>query len=500
MRLVNASSWESNLEQTFFTAHPSPPSIEECRNHYHPFAWVTYEDNQIIAARDHFGLEPFYYFFDGQQFIFGSNIPDIIRQLSKPPELNQDRCLIECFSYRNFQYPPYDKATFHQSIYRVTPGHIQTIQNGQINERSFWALNPEAPSVYYRDPRDYFVHFASLLEEAVHFHSQDPALGLELSGGLDSSSLFIACQKLNRHPICFTHSQAENSEENHVVKALISQFNWSDKHHVINADSFDPLRVFDWCAHQFSGAPPYLFFILANNLHQTVISKQCTTLLSGFGADECISSYALPHVYFPQAMTEQSLITNWRELKLHQQNCHGKTSNTLRRAWQLFNYRYAWYPLKNPRILRCKSIRHQEYQALQGIHAHGIRMRVEYSAIIAKSLGFNYRYPFLYPPLVEYCFQLPIEQKRSQGMSRLLSRQYLSEHTQLIFSKKIKMSGAICHASLQKCLAQYTQGEFSQIFQNLPFQDAWFDDPLIHGQFLQRVFSYMFHLYLESIK
>ena len=494
MLLLNASAWDSNHNQTFFTTNPdSPLDAISCKNFYEPFAWVKYDDQQITAARDHFGLEPFYYFFNDKEFIFGSNIPDIIKYLASPPALNGDRCIAECFSYRNAEPPSYSTETLHKNIYRVTPGHILTIKNGKASEKAFWELNPDAPSIFYRDSRDYYANFTYLLEKAVSLNSQDTNLGLELSGGLDSSLLFIECQKLNKKPLCFTHAQEENSEENTLVKSLVSKFNWSHKHFVIDADSFYPLEVFDWCAELFAGSPPYLFFMLANNIHKAVATNKCTTLISGFGGDECISSYALPSIYFPQAMRDRPILSNWRELKLHQKNFNGKISSSLSRARQLFNYRY-----KSAGSIAKTSIRYNEYHALQGINSHSIRMRVEYSAIVAKALGFQYRYPYLYPPLVEYCLQLPITQKRTNGLSRLLSRQYLQEHTQINLSKTIKLSGSICHASLQKCLTQYEQGEFSKAFQNPPFQEAWFYDERIHGVFIQRLFSYMFGKYLKN--
>ena len=504
MRFINASGWRQ-VSKTCFSVKPAPPlTPETCREHYHAFAWLSITDsNNALAGRDHFGLEPFYYYVDSQQFIFGSNIPDILKKLNHIPALNQQRCILECFSRATYTYTPYDTATFHTGIHRLTPGHLLHIKHGQVMEQSFWQLDRNVPTLHYHDERDYLAHFSHLLTESVRFQCKgETNIAAEFSGGLDSSALLVAYQKNALQPCYFTHEHPKDSEEHQHSLALINHFQLTDAHQIIDAEHFDPLKTFDWCVGQFAGAPPYLFFMLAHNLHQAVAANGAKILLSGFGGDECVSGYAPPRAYLPQALREISFKHAWQTLRDHQTISQGAPNSKLRRLHEFLRYShptlYRGLTLKSPKVPLpyCPTLHAYEYALLQGKHSHNLRMRIEYSAIVAKALGFEYRYPLLYPPLVEFCFSLPLEQKRRLGMGRYLIRQYLQQHTPLPISAKLKMTGSICDATLQKCLHYLESGYFSKAFTDLPFQTHWQINASQHEQLLERVFAYMFKAYL----
>jgi asparagine synthetase B (glutamine-hydrolysing) len=97
-------------------------------------------------------------------------------------------------------------------------------------------------------------------------------------------------------------------------------------------------------------------------------------------------------------------------------------------------------------------------------------MRVEDSAIMAKALGFEYRYPLLYPKLVEFCYRLPLEQKRKNGINRLLVRKYLAQYLpDLVYNKHQKI-GSIMPATMDKVKREYLKGKYSKEFSNLPYE------------------------------
>ncbi len=500
MHLVNASDWLSNAQDACFSVQPNPPlSAQACRGDYRAFAWVMINrDNAIIAGRDHFGLEPFYYYYDAKQFVFGSTIPDIIQCLSTKPPLNPQRCIRECFSRHAAHYTPYDRVTFYDGIYRLTPGHVLTLKGGQLAEQSYWSLDLTATPLHYRDPRDYHAHFAQLLDEAVHFHGTGDHVAAELSGGLDSSMLLTACQRANRQLHYFTHAQAAACEEHVHLQSLIKRFDLQAQHHTIDARDFELFKVMRWCSERFAGAPPYLFFMLANTLHQAVAASGMKVLLSGFGGDECVSGYVPMRAYLPQALREQPYRHIWRELQLHQEHTTGSMHSPLAKLRALLTHAH---PTLYQHLTRagakgclpyCPTVKHYEYALLQGAHCHPLRMRIEYSAVIAKKLGFQYRYPLLYPPLVEFCFNLPLSQKRSQGMSRYLVRHYLQQHGATVTSKALKMTGSICGATLTKCLTAMAAGSFDQAGNAPAFQNYWQTDNSEHEQLIERIFSYMF--------
>lgn len=431
--IINASHWQCADEGEtlyYFIGHPVPVG-QPCHEVYRPFAWVRInkKSHQMVAARDHFGQEPFYYAFQHEHFIFGSTIPDILSHLTHTPKLTS-HFIRDCFMRTPvddpLDDPPYSNETYYEGVFRVTPAHYLYVNGMEKFETSFWTLDPKQPSLQYTNEHDYLEHFSALLDEAIRATtSQTSPMALEFSGGIDSTAILVACRKASLTPGLFTHVPPitrKPTEEDRNVANLIKQFNASHRHYSVDADNFDPITVFQQFAKIFAGPPPNMNCVLSNNLHRAVIEQGYTALLSGFGGDDCVS------LLYP--------------VEIHQ--------------WIGRNDTYSL-------------AREYEYDILQGKRCHEMRMRLEYSAVTAKAMGLTYIYPLLYPPLIEFCFSLPFEQKFKQGKMRCTIRDYLSQHvTGMNFCTK---KGAVVPSTMQKCRDYYAQGQFRQHFIGLPFQE-----------------------------
>ena len=431
MDVVNASHWQCFDEGDTVCYSIGQPihAGQSCSNIYSPFAWarINKYTHQIIAARDHFGQEPFYYFYQNHRFIFGSTLPDILAHLSYTPKLTK-HLVRDCFLRTPVDDPTDDPAysneTYYEGIFRVTPAHYLYIIDMEKHEESFWTLDPAQPTLHYADDRDYVKHFSMLLDEAIRVTtSQASALAAEFSGGVDSTAILVACQKASLEPTLFTHIPPltrQPTEEDINVSNIINHFNWSHRHYSIDAEYFDPITVFKCFAKVFAGPPPNMNSVLSNSLHKAVVEHGCTTLLSGYGGDDCVS------LLLPSEITRQSSLSD-----------------------------------------ACFLAREYEYNVLQGTLCHEMRMRLEYSAVAAKAMGLTYIYPLLYPPLIEFCFSMPFEQKFKQGNMRCTIRDYLSQHiTSMRFDTK---QGAVVPDTMQKCRDYYAQEQFTPFFVNLPF-------------------------------
>ena len=143
--------------------------------------------------------------------------------------------------------------------------------------------------------------------------------------------------------------------------------------------------------------------MLANNIHQAVVNGGYTTLLSGFGGDECVSGHAFMSGFLPEMLRRRSYKQSWYELQLQHKIREANTSSInyiidiIRFSHPcLFSVVSKYIDLKksikdylklkkeiknNSTEIYYKSVRHQEYDLLQGLHSHHVRMRVEYSAI-----------------------------------------------------------------------------------------------------------------------
>lgn len=150
------------------------------------FAFAIWDrvDKELFIARDRLGIKPFYYYFDGEKFVFGSEIKAIVVDRTIHREPNYEAIA----DYLSFSYVPDDK-TFFKNIYKLMPGHYGTISEQiGLELEEYWDLDFASPPEL--DESEYVAKLNLLLQDAVHIHLRsDVTVGCHLSGGLDSSTV-----------------------------------------------------------------------------------------------------------------------------------------------------------------------------------------------------------------------------------------------------------------------------------------------------------------------
>lgn len=523
MQIINASQWTFRYSTdkcaVIYSATGQFKDVTiPWQEHYQPFAIVETitHTQQVIAYRDHFGFEPFYYYCQHSQFIFGSSIPDILKRLSKTPLLNEARILQECFRCDQLDLA-YSHETYYQGIYRLEPGTMLIIKNGKVRKKVFWQPEAEGELLCYASDHAYVEHFTELFHHAVqnvtkgHTH-----ITAECSGGIDSTAVITACQQLCIQPTLLSHIASKDSEEQDdlpYIHCLINHLGITDIHY-LDAKGFDPIAVFQYCALQFAGSAPFMFFMLANNVHQAVVKNQASILLSGFGGDECVSGHAIPRAYFPELLAKKQYRTAWYEIcHLSQPSCSTikATAAFLKYShpslYALFNkvldmklliknyFSQHWQRKETGLRPYYKSVRQFEADQLKG---HALRMRIEYSAVLAKSMGFRYGYPLLQPKLIEFGLSLPLAQKRRRGINRYLIRQYLANYLPRKMVDKVKIGGGIMPATFHLSKEYLKQEKFSEYFTDLPFSGAILSAKGNREELKANIAAYMLKYYAHS--
>ncbi len=157
------------------------------------FAFLLYDrrTQQLIAARDHFGIKPLYLYRDQNKYIFASEIKAILAHPGLRAELDQD----SLNEYLTFQFVLLENTLF-KSIKKVLPGHFMLIdlKSGSSRLVKYWS-----PS-FKVDPHhteEYFVYeLQRLLEDTVKIQLRsDVPFGAYLSGGMDSSIVSILASR-----------------------------------------------------------------------------------------------------------------------------------------------------------------------------------------------------------------------------------------------------------------------------------------------------------------
>ncbi len=548
--LINASRWfvfeegdwvvftakpKINLEKNHDHNDPAQiRTLDACRQAILPFAWVAWHSktNQIRMARDHFGQVPLFYCYlrNQDQFIFAGSIKEILDLLPTRPNLT-DRVVIECFTHQMGDHvSDYSTETFFENIYRVTPGCItefKDLKNNKPIEIPYWELDPNGPDRCLSRESDYHEYFAELLKNTVKILTppEEKKVALEFSGGLDSSSILIASREAGLEYGLLTHSGPDSHEtsEYKSVQHLVKKYGLENKHQWVDASDFDPIDSLIEAAKIFPGGSPYLFFPLANNIHEAASKAGYQKLVSGFGGDECISSHAGYLGFVPDMLRTRQYRRLWEDWRAQ---CRNQKKSLLAQAKSfcfLFQYSHPvayqifekFFDVQNI-ILRfvdkerqkerdkekikkspwMASVRHRDYAYLQGHRKHTTRMRVEYSALVAQKMDFEYCYPFLSWPLVEFCFYLPAFMKRRNGEGRYLIWEYFSKHNPDFCPDKRKMTGSIMPGTFAKCQEYLKDGRFAEYFKDNPYGAYLSDQKHFHIQTIEAVHALMWKAYL----
>lgn len=145
------------------------------------FAFCLWDDEQQrgIIARDRQGIKPCYYWRDGNQLLFASEIKAIlacpqVNNVVKPSSLG----LMHAFNY----CPP--PQTCYENIYHLEPGHYISFDNhGNYRFTRYW----EWPLLASQENLS-FDEFDNMLDESIRLQMRFDVDGaLFLSGGVDSS-------------------------------------------------------------------------------------------------------------------------------------------------------------------------------------------------------------------------------------------------------------------------------------------------------------------------
>lgn len=246
--------------------------------------WDT-EERTLFAARDPFGIKPFYYRLDGSLLRFASEKKALSRPGAHGPV---DPVSVRCFL--SLQYVP-GPGTMSPRISVLPPGHHLTFGSDatpRVRRYHSPVFRPAAAA-----GPDTARRIREALEDSVAAHLRsDVPLGSFLSGGVDSAVVCALAARHNSDLQTFTvgFGREGYSEIEHAV-ATADALGVKSNPYFISADEFaahlpEILAQFD---EPFADAAAVALWFLAREAR-----KQVKVVLSGEGADELFGGY---HVY-----------------------------------------------------------------------------------------------------------------------------------------------------------------------------------------------------------
>ncbi len=246
------------------------------------FAIWDEKKQRLFLCRDRVGIKPLYYYWDGENFAFSSEIKSLIRCARVKKKFNFTAAA-ELLMMR-YLYSP---VTPIENLNKLAPGSFLVFKAGQppfIDK--FWDLPNENVPVNMDDAKD---ELRALLKDSVEKRlMSDVPLGLMLSGGIDSSVVCALASRsqsdLHTYSIGF---QGEPDNEFSPAKETSKLFGTSHREILVSPEHLKYLPEVVWYNDEPVGGPSSVAFYLG--LKEA--KKDATVLLLGHGADEIFGGY-----------------------------------------------------------------------------------------------------------------------------------------------------------------------------------------------------------------
>ncbi|KPC98082.1 Asparagine synthetase [glutamine-hydrolyzing] 1 [Geobacillus sp. BCO2] len=248
------------------------------------FAFVIWDKQEktVFAARDPFGIKPFFYAEQGGRTFFASEKKSILLALEQE-SLNGDSLQ----HYLTFQYVP-EPLTMSAGIYKLEPGHYLKKQVGKpLTIHRYW----EASFDPIRQSEEELVkQIRDALFDSVSVHMRsDVPVGAFLSGGIDSSFIVAIAKQFHPHLKTFSVGfERAGFSEIDVAKETAEKLGVDNISYVISPQEYmEELPKIMWHMDDPLADPAAvpLYFVARE------ARKHVTVVLSGEGADELFGGY-----------------------------------------------------------------------------------------------------------------------------------------------------------------------------------------------------------------
>ena len=428
---------------------------EDCVNHFNgiwSFAIWDQENSKLFCSRDRFGEKPFYYYFDDKQFIFASEIKQLI-EYGIQAKVNEKIL----FTFLHYGIHDHSEETFFENIYQLRGGHSISINLSlekdsiDLKKYKYWSLS-FTDNNEIKDFKEESKNIGQYFEKSIEIRLRsDVEIGSCLSGGLDSSSVVSStCRKLknanydNKYFKTFTscYDDAKEVDERYYSDLVVANSGCdsikvkphpdklkSDFESIIwhQDEPFGSLSIFaGWC------------------IMESAKLNGINVLLDGQGGDEVFLGYERFYAYALKEMTLNGKLSDaFKEYKLCCENSKLNFKLLLKYLIYFNNSKLRKKRLKNKNseflssefsseyvninliddLLEFKSLKNVQHAELFCFISHLLRYEDRNS--MAHSI--ETRLPFLDYLLVQKSVGLPTNYKMKDGWTKACLREYMKD-------------------------------------------------------------------------
>lgn len=245
------------------------------------FAFVIYDKdkNELIGARDYFGIKPLYYYKTKEEFMFSSEIKAFLGHPDFKKEVNPKALKM----YLIFQYSVFEE-TFFKNVFKLNPGSYFIFKDGKMKIDKYFDIDFSKENKPFEALKK---ELNEVLEESIKYHqiTSDVEVGSYLSGGVDSSYVVSVAKPDKTFSVGFKENGFDETTYAKDLSDLLGVKNYQN--HISKEDFFKVLPTVQYHTDEphanLSTVP--LFFL------SKLARKQVKVVLSGEGSDEMFAGY-----------------------------------------------------------------------------------------------------------------------------------------------------------------------------------------------------------------
>ncbi len=253
------------------------------------FAIWDCQEQHLFAARDRFGVKPFYYTIQEDTFYFASEIKSLFA--AGIPRVPNESVWASYFAYGSYGMPD---ETFWEDIQQLPGGHFLTLQNNRPAIQKWYDFKTEVKKYEVNLSFETVkMRYLQLLDDSIKLRFRaDVPIGFNVSGGLDSSALLALVNRLEdgENIEAFTfYTGDDRYDELPWVEGLIAHTKNPLTKVKLDADALTPLaEVMALQQDEPYGGVPTVAY---GELFKKASSKGVKVLLDGQGMDEQWAGY-----------------------------------------------------------------------------------------------------------------------------------------------------------------------------------------------------------------
>ncbi|MGB2827415.1 MAG: asparagine synthase (glutamine-hydrolyzing) [Dehalococcoidales bacterium] len=413
------------------------------------FAIWDSKQRKLFLVRDRMGEKPLYYFYDGVNFVFASEIKAILQcGIRRKVDINALNLYLEL----SYVPSPY---TMFQDIYKLPPAHYLILHGSQLTVQQYWDIT---------DFQDLQGSEQSIKEEIRERLQQSVAMrtfadrpvGIFLSGGVDSTSILSAFHERNGNPVKTFSLGFEVDVERDKYNTDLNIARMTSR--IFKSDHNEIILTCEEMANSFEKVIYHLDEPIANHTQsaQFLLSRTAkqdvAVVLGGDGGDEIFGGYThywqnqrISHYQLLPAALRLGVITPLINTFLPKYKNLNKIVNTpasaaryllfrsegKEKTQSLLNSDYykndaavefisTHYFSKNDGIPLAKRLMHTD---LKTKLADNFLIGADKMTMAS---GLELRSPFLDHKLVEFAFKIPVNMKVRRGVTKYILKQAMT--------------------------------------------------------------------------